>query len=247
MHSVRFIAIAATTLALFAGHVDAAVCIKKSGIVVMRDACKRKESPIDLAQFVGAQGPAGANGATGSQGAPGTNGERGPAGADGSQGAPGTKGEKGEKGDPGDFQVVDSTGKIIGIGDAGHPERLILKVPGVGAGRLSVDENNDGFFQGEIILYHEKADCEDAPLVQVFRSDLIPHIGAFANNAYFPDLPGSTRTLKSDEFDTTTCSTFITSRGLCCENFNTPADLFVAPAVVVPLANLGTPPFRADF
>src|SRR5262249_20346414 len=115
MHSVRFIAIAATTLALFAGHVDAAVCIKKSGIVVMRDACKRKESPIDLAQFVGAQGPAGANGATGSQGAPGTNGERGPAGADGSQGAPGTKGEKGEKGDPGDFQVVDSTGKIIGI------------------------------------------------------------------------------------------------------------------------------------
>jgi hypothetical protein len=83
--------------------------------------------------------------------------------------------------------------------------------------------------------------------VQVFRADLIPFISAFANNAYFPDLPGSTHTIKSDEFDTNTCSTFITTRGLCCETFNTPEDLFVAPAVVVPLVNLGTPPFRTDF
>ena len=82
---------------------------------------------------------------------------------------------------------------------------------------------------------------------EVFRADLIPFIEAFANNAYFPNLPGSTRTIKSDEFDTNTCSTFITSRGLCCENFQTPEDRFVAPAVVVPLANLGTPPFHADF
>jgi len=229
MNGIRSIAIAASALALVANRADAAVCVKKSGIVVVRDACKKKESPMDLAQFVGTQGPAGANGATGSPGAPGTPGEQGP------------------KGDPGDFHVVDNTGKIIGLGDAGHPERLVLKVPGVGAGRLSVDDNNDGFFQGEIILYHESTDCTDSPLVQVFRSDLIPHIGAFANNAYFPDLPGSTRTIKSDEFDTNTCSTFITSRGLCCENLSTPTDTFVASAVVVPLANLGTPPFRADF
>jgi len=228
MNGIRSIVIAASALALVASHADAAVCVKKSGVMVVRDACKKKESPLDLAQLAGAQGPAGANGAPGSTGAPGTPGNQGP------------------KGDPGDFHVIDSTGKIIGLGDAGHPERLVLKVPGVGAGRLSVDDNNDGFFQGDIFLYHESADCEDAPLVKVLRSDLIPHIGAFANNAYFPDLPGSTRTIKSDEFDTNTCSTFITSRGLCCENL-TPEDLFVAPAVVVPLANLGTPPFHTDF
>lgn len=229
MNGVRSIAIAASALALVAGRADAAVCVKKSGVVVVRDACKKKESPMDLAQFVGAQGPAGTNGPAGNPGAPGTPGGQGP------------------KGDPGDFHVLDSTGKIIGLGDVGHPDDIALKVPGVGAGVLDIDENNEGFFQGDITLYHESTDCADNPLVQVLRADLIPLISAFANNAYFPNLPGSTRTIKSDEFDTSTCSTFITSRGLCCETFQTPEDLFVAPAVVVPLANLGTPPFHTDF
>ena len=232
MKNARSIAIAATALALVAGSADAAVCVKKSGIVVVRDACKKKESPMDLAQFVGSQGPAGGNGATGSPGAP---------------GAPGASGAKGPKGDPGDFSVVDSTGRIIGIGDVGHSDSIALKVPGVGPGILFADENDEGFFQGDITLYHENTDCTGEPLVRVFRSDLIPFIDSFANTAYFPDLPGSTRTIKSDEFDTNTCSTFITTRGLCCETLQTPEDLFVAPSVVVPLANLGTPPFHADF
>ncbi len=232
MNGIRSIAIAAAALALVAGRGDAALCVKKSGVVVLRDACKKKESPIDLAQFVGAQGPAGGNGAAGSAGAP---------------GAPGAPGAKGAKGDPGDFPVVDSTGRIIGIGDVGHSDSIALKVPGVGAGILFADENEEGFFQGSITLYHENTDCTGETLVQVFRSDLVPFIGAFANNAYFPDLPGSTHTVKSQEFDTNTCSTFITTRGLCCENFQTPDDIFAASAVVVPLANLGTPPFHADF
>jgi hypothetical protein len=229
MKGIRSIAIAASAVALIAGSADAAVCVKKSGIVVVRDACKKKESPMDLAQFVGSQGPAGADGSAGGAGAP---------------GAPGAKGAKG---DPGDFPVVDSTGRIIGLGDVGHTNRIAIKVPAVGAGILFVDDNDEGFFQGDITLYHESTDCSGETLVQVFRSDLIPFIDSFANTAYFPDLPGSTRTIKSDEFDTSTCSTFITPRGLCCETFQTPEDLFVAPAVVVPLANLGTPPFRADF
>jgi len=229
MKSIRSIATAASALALVAGAADAAVCVKKSGIVVVRDACKKKESPMDLAQFVGTQGPAGPNGATGSPGAPGASGEQGP------------------KGDPGDFHVVDSTGKVIGIGDVGHSDDVALKVPGVGAGILDVADDNDGFFQGDITLYHESTDCTGETLVEVFRADLIPFISAFANNAYFPDLPGSTRTIKSQEFDTNTCSTFITPRGLCCESFQTPEDRFTASAVIVPLANLGTPPFHADF
>jgi len=228
MKGIRSIAIAASALALVAGRADAAVCVKKSGIVVVRDACKKKESPLAPAQFAGAQGPAGVDGGTGSPGAPGTPGATGP------------------KGDPGDYSVIDSTGRIVGIGDVGHPDNIALKVPGVGAGILFVNENNDGFFQGDITLYHESTDCADAPLVQVFAFDLIPDIGAFANTAYFPDLPGSTRTIKSREFDTDTCSTFITTRGLCCEDV-TPFDILVAPAVLVPLTNLGTAPFHADF
>jgi hypothetical protein len=227
MNGIRSIAIAASALALVAGRAEAAVCVKKSGVVVVRAACKKKESPMDLAQFVGAQGPAGDDGATGKPGAP---------------------GEPGAKGDPGDFHVVDSTGKIIGIGDVGHQDSIALKVPGVGAGILFVNENNDGFFQGDIFLFHESTDCEDAPLVEVRPFNLIPDIDAFANTAYFPNLPGSTRTIKSREFDTTNpCSTFITTRGLCCENLQTPEDLLVATAVLVPLTNLGTAPFHADF
>ena len=229
MNGIRSIAIAASALALVASHADAALCVKKSGVVVVRDACKKKESPLNLAQLAGAQGPAGANGATGSPG------------------APGAAGEQGAKGDPGDFHVVDSTGKTIGIGDVGHQDSIALKVPGVGAGILFVNDNNDGFFEGDITLYHESTDCEDAPLVLVDAFNLIPDISAFAGTAYFPDLPGSTRTIKSQEFDTNTCSTFITTRGLCCENFNTPEDILVASALLVPLANLGKAPFHADF
>jgi hypothetical protein len=234
MKGIRSIAIAASTLALVAGSADAAVCVKKSGIVVVRDACKKKESPMDLAQFVGSQGPAGGNGTTGSPGAP------------GSPGTPGAPGGQGPKGDPGDFHVVDSTGKIIGIGDVGHPDNIAVKVPGVGSGILFVNENNDGFFQGDITLFHESAGCADAPLARVTPSNLIHFIDSFANTAYFPDLPGSTRTIKSQEFDTNTCATFITSRGLCCEDV-TPFDRVVAPAVLVPLTNIGTAPFHADF
>ena len=49
MNGIRSIAIAASALAVVAGSADAAVCVKKSGIVVVRDACKKKESPMDLA------------------------------------------------------------------------------------------------------------------------------------------------------------------------------------------------------
>src|SRR5262245_35347714 len=101
MKAVRFIAITATALALVAGHVNAAMCVKKSGVVVVRDACKKQESPLDPAQFVGAQGPAGADGAIGNPGAP---------GAPGAPGSPGAPGAKGAKGDAADFPVIDSTG-----------------------------------------------------------------------------------------------------------------------------------------
>ena len=230
MNAVRFIAITAA-LALVAGHVDAAMCVKKSGAVVVRDACRKKESPIDPAQFVGAQGPAGADGATGSPGTP---------------GAPGSPGAKGAKGDPGDFQVVDSTGRTIGTGDIGYPASVAVQVPGVGTGVFTVDDNNEGFSQ-YVELYHESTGCTGEPLVRVYASDLVPYIGAFANTAYFPKLPGSSRTVKSREYPINMCSTFITSRGLCCEDLGAPEELLGASTVQVPLAILGTPPFHAVF
>lgn len=57
-----------------AGVADAAVlCKRRSGAVVVRDACKKKETPLDLAEF-GAMGPQGL------PGEPGPTGPTGPAG-----------------------------------------------------------------------------------------------------------------------------------------------------------------------
>jgi hypothetical protein len=55
------LAVAATTAEA------AVVCKKKSGALVVRDECKKKESPVTLSEFgaVGPQGPAGADGAQG--------------------------------------------------------------------------------------------------------------------------------------------------------------------------------------
>lgn len=46
------------------------LCRKRSGVIVAREACKKKETPLDLAQF-GAVGPKGDKGDPGDPGAPG--------------------------------------------------------------------------------------------------------------------------------------------------------------------------------
>jgi hypothetical protein len=72
-------ALALTAGALSATSVDAAtVCKKKSGVMIIRDACKAKETAVNLADF-GAMGPMGPAGAPGAPGAPGTDGAAGSA------------------------------------------------------------------------------------------------------------------------------------------------------------------------
>jgi hypothetical protein len=65
---------AAPALTTWTGSAHGAVlCQKRSGVVVVRDACKKKEAPLDLAQFgaVGPKGDQGVPGPAGSiQGAP---------------------------------------------------------------------------------------------------------------------------------------------------------------------------------
>lgn len=224
MKPVRFSIAVAAAVALAAGSAQATMCVKKSGAVVVRDTCRKKETAMSTADFVGAPGPAGADGAAGPRGA---------------------KGEKGEKGDPGDFRVVDSTGKLVGIVDVGHSDSIAVTVPNVGTAVLFSDKDDPtGFYQEEAQLFHESVGCQGAPLAQTSRYNVIPYIDAFANTAYFPDGEGSVRTILSEEYATTSCGTFITTRGLCCTDYTSPDDIRVAPVIPVALSTLGTPPFH---
>jgi hypothetical protein len=219
MNPIRSIALAIAGISLVAGAAEAALCVKKSGVVVMRDECRKRETTVSPSQLGGLAGPSG---------------------ADGSQGA---RGEKGEKGDPGDFRVVDSTGRFVGIVDIGHPDAIAVRVPDVGLGVLYVEQDGKGFYQDGVTLFHESGDCEGEPLLGVSRYELIQYVDAFGNFAYFPRLPGNTRTVLSREYNADTCATFVTGRGLCCENFAA-TEAFVASTVTVPLSSLGTPPFH---
>src|SRR5690349_10014879 len=74
---------------------DAVVlCVKKSGALFLREACKRKETQVDPASF-GATGPTGAAGDTGPTGAAG---DTGPTGATGATGGAGPTGPTGPTG-----------------------------------------------------------------------------------------------------------------------------------------------------
>lgn len=222
MHPVRIVALALAGLSLVSTAADATLCVKKSGAVVMRDACRKRETPVTPSQLGGLEGPSG------------------------EAGTPGAPGEKGDKGDPGDFRVVDSTGRFVGLVDVGHPDSIAIRFPNLGIGILYSEQDGQGFYQGDVTLYHESAECEGAPLVGIDRYELLPYVAAFGNFAYFPHLPGSARTIKSKEYPIASCPTFVTGRGLCCEDYATPSEVFVATTTAVPLSSLGTPPFHVE-
>jgi hypothetical protein len=87
-------AAAALSVAGAAATPAAVLCQKKgSGLVVVREACKKKETPLDLAQF-GGVGPKGDKGDPGGSGIPGQ------PGAPGRPGAPGPPGSSGSADTP---------------------------------------------------------------------------------------------------------------------------------------------------
>jgi hypothetical protein len=87
-----------TATVLMATPIEAVMlCARKSGEVALRQACRKKETPIDVGQLglLGPKGDPGPDGARGPQGDPGLKGDPGP------QGAPGTGGGTGATGPAG--------------------------------------------------------------------------------------------------------------------------------------------------
>ena len=93
---------------------DAVVlCVKKSGALFLREACKRKETQVDPASF-GATGPTGASGDTGPTGGAGPTGPTGPTGS-----GAGPTGPVGPTGGAGSTGPTGATGPTGGAGPTG--------------------------------------------------------------------------------------------------------------------------------
>ena len=208
-------------VAFLAAPAGAALCVKRSGAVVMRSTCKKKEAQLNADAFLGAQGPSGSQG---------------PAGAKGD------KGDKGEKGDPAGARLLDSTGKVIGIVD--NYSDVGVVVPQVGI--LSLYVGPQGFVETGISIYHEGANCSDPAFVYDSSDGFDQYPDVKGTTAYFAGVPVEQHTFNSREFSTSNCTTGITPRGLCCSNYASPVTYPAGPLKTLDLSTLGTPPFTVQ-
>lgn len=224
MKLARFVVMSGVAALLWASGAEAVMCVKKSGVVVVRDACRKRETPVSTTQFVGAQGEDGADGA---------------------------RGERGEKGESGELRVVDSTGRFVGFVDIGHADTIAVVAPGAGLGLLYSDEDGKGFYRYEspndVTFYHLQLDCAGDIFIQPSRYSLVPWAPVTGDYAYFPQIPGSPQPVLSKSYPAESCATTRTQHGLCCESFADFETKFVARVTPVPVASLGTPPFRVDY
>src|SRR5437667_220750 len=130
--------VTALAVAAVSAPADAVVlCVKKSGALFLREACKRKETQVDPASF-GATGPTGAAGDTGPTGAAGDTGPTGATGATGGAGPPGPTGPTGPTGAPGGTGGTGQVTKIDFRAAANTPSTTILD-----SGKLKVTASCD--------------------------------------------------------------------------------------------------------
>ena len=215
MKALRWIAIAAAVvIGLLVGPAEAALCVKRSGAVVAREACKAKETVLGPDVFAGSPGPAGA------------------------------KGDKGDKGEPAGFQVVDANGETVALVDA--YSYTTVRVPSVGI--LSFILGPKGFepYNNTPYLYHEGANCVGPAFVPYYDDGFVQYPGVFNSIAYYAGNPIVEHTFNSYEYPTPTCSTGLTPRGFCCENYQQPYVNDGGPVQTLDVSGYGTPPFSIE-
>jgi hypothetical protein len=206
---------AAAALTLLAAPAEAALCVKRSGAVVARAACKAKETVLNPDVFSGSPGPAG------------------------------EPGEKGDKGDPAGFSVVDGNGETIGHVDA--YSYMPVRVPSVGI--LSFRLGPKGFepYNYNPYLYHEGANCVGPAFVTRSEDDgFVQYPAVFNSIAYYAGNPVAEHTFNSYEYPTPTCTTGLTPRGFCCENYSSPYTYDAGPVQTLDVTSFGTPPFGLE-
>jgi hypothetical protein len=212
-------------LLLIAVQSEAAViCRAGSGKLALRETCRKAEQTVD-------PGEIDVSSLTGPPGAP---------------GAPGARGQF-------PLAVVDSAGVEIGsvleVDFLGLSAFVLITNPALTetvrflVSRTGFVPNRGG---GISSVYYTATNCAGVPHVRPASEGL--RVGqVYGDSLYYETGDAVSRSVQSSEADTgAPCAggAMATSRGTCCGNFSTTQ--IAAPAVRIPLANLGfVPPFRA--
>lgn len=197
-------------------HADV-LCRKKSGQVMVREQCGRKETPI-APEEIGLVGP------------PGPTGQAGTAGASGMTVA----------------QVRNASGDVVGIVLATLAERTKVVLSGSGLTvpvQIVFFLGEIEPLLGADYLYYESADCSGTPNIR--GGGPLPRGQAIGDMLWYSTAVPETRMLQSRERPADPCGGTTTPRGMCCIPAGFPASS--GPATGVALSALGlTPPFTVE-
>ncbi len=208
-----------TLLALLAGvPADAVVvCAKRSGRLLTREACKKRETAA-LPGAIALVGPAGPQGPTGATGAVGM--------------LP--------------FEVIDATGKQFGtlLTWLGRDAQVVTVVPGIDAPMQFVISISDGAFAiPPDPLWYEQAGCVGAPLFYD-GGGIVPLGSVFGTRVYFSRTLPTLHMVQSYEYvPEPDCGTGSpTERQTCCLDDSTTALVSRVESFDVGILGV-TPPF----
>ena len=220
----RALLLTTVLLAAVAAPCDAIVlCKQKSGALVARDACRKKERAVDLSALA-PLGPQGEKGTAGAAGMPGAY----------------------------PLRLVDSTGMELGPILRFFPTQSFVEIrssllgqPVVFSVLPSGFEHNQSGAISEV--FYQSSDCSGVPLIRQQAEAVIAQV--YGDYAYFSAEVPVDHTYGSAENDTggATCTggAVATGRGTCCGT--TSGMISSQVAVRVALSALGfTPPFRAE-
>jgi hypothetical protein len=191
---------------------DAAVlCRKRSGRVVISDACSRKATPL-AARDVGLVGPTGATGDTGAAGEP--------------EVLP--------------YRVTDAMGRQVGIVQSYLGDRVQVVLTHAALLVPIQVEVIDGHIAASLVgdtVRYEAGDCTGAPLIREGGSPL-PRAELVGDTLYYATAEPTSHDFASIETEDTTCSGGTpTARGTCCRA--QALTTLGAPATAILLATLG--------
>lgn len=216
----------ATLLAvlLLAAPTQAAVlCRAGSGKLALREACRKAEQAVNPAEI----DVSSLTGPPGDTGSPGARGRFPIAIVDSADTELGST-----------LWMVDQFG-LSAIVSITHP--ALTETVAFVVDRNGFLPNRTGFST----VYYQALDCAGVPYVST-AGDQLRRAQVYGDSLYYEAGAAASRTIQSGERDTgAACSggATATARGTCC--FNSTSSQFTAPAIRVPLANLGfVPPFR---